>query len=864
MTTTYTYSPELLDQSSPLPSQSKRYNPLKDNVFIFGLVLLALSLGAFSLQPSDGFRGDFFGSFMLHFVLVWAYTITLWINKRLRWWAFGSRRAEYPTTLLLLMLWLISCFALNREMEVFQPSAEWLSWYLGISGAACVAYAWKDWMSPATRFVLWTVLGASFVLFVYYALALTPISIFGMIVVWFFGLPLHAWVPLVLCVYLFLILRNAVLEERWGRMAVFSGIAVPVAVILIFSSAWYQVSNRMALSVKGLENQDQNELPRWVSVSQKLEKNWLNGYLLKSVAEGNMPINRGMFEGFLSPAFGGKENDPVMQIAAAVSPHPDLDELECRKIYAAQYNARQVMEERLWSGDDLITTEVKSTVMLDPGHRLSYTEKVLSVAHTNIGNAGRTSTQEALYTFFLPSGGVVTALSLWINGIEEPGILTIKSKAKEAYTTIVGRERRDPAVVFWQEGNQVRVRVFPVTREMPRTFKIGVTAPLRLDNQTLVYENVSFDGPSALLASERDSVYFERIALPAKAGARENLFADSPIFFKNKHTDGRISLTYEGAYRHAWTVVCNAPPMARSVFSFDGKTYVAQPWSLQSEPFSPEVIYLDLNRAWSKSELDQMRALAQHRPIIISANGELVNLTEENAGRVLRQALEFQFSLFPFHKIPSPETALVITKSGAATPLPSELEGSIFGEDLKKIEGAANLRVFHLGAENDMSAYLRALRERRDIFCISGDVEALKKYLQSNTYVKNPEGPNRVALPEAGLLISQKDTVLNGAAPDHLFRLFAYNTVLRELRGRATDEPGDLARLAEQANVVTPITSLVTLESKADYERFGIQKTEGLNTLGNAGSVPEPHEWALIGLLLLAAGMGCRAKFISP
>lgn len=853
MTNAQSFSPELLDQSSHLETQFKRYHPLKDNVFIIGLVLIALSLGAFNLQPNDGFRGDFFGSFMLHFVLVWAYMITLWLNKRLRWWVFGSKREAYPTTLLLLMLWLVSCFALNREVEIFRPSANWLTWHLLVSGAACIAYAWKDWMPSAIRLLLWAVLGSTLVLFIYYALALAPVSIYGMIVVWFFGLPLHALVPLVLSVYLFLILRNAAREERWGRMAVLAGVTIPVAVVLVFSTAWYQVSNNMAMSAQSRDNHTKSELPRWVTVSQKLEHNWLNGYLLKAVAEGNMPSGSGPFGGFLSPAFGGKENDPMMQIAAAVSPRPELDEDECRKIYASQYDVRNVMEERFWSGDDLLTTHVKSTVMLDPGHRLSYTEKLLTVAQTSIGNGGRTSTQEAIYTFFLPNGGTVTSLSLWINGLEEPGFLTTKSKAKQAYTTIVGQERRDPAVVYWQEGNQARVRVFPVTKEMPRTFKIGVTAPLRLENQTLVYENVSFDGPSALLAAERDSVFFEGNAV----------FADSPIFFKNKHDGGRISLTFEGAYRHAWSVVCSAPTLARSGFSFDGKTYVVQPWSMKTESFSPSAIYLDLNAAWTESEFDQLRSLAQGRQLMVPANEGFVAVTEANIPQLLRQARALRFSLFPFHKVTAPETALVVTKSAGPTPLPSELDGSIFGDSLKKMAGSAIMRVFQLGTEKEMSAYIRSLRERRDIFCVSGNIETLKNYLQSNTYAQNPEAPNRVALPEAGLLIAQKDTVLNGSAPDHLFRLFAFNTVLRELRGRAIDEPGDLARLAEQANVVTPITSLVTLESKADYERFGIQKTEGLNTLGNAGSVPEPHEWALIGLLVLAAGMGCRAKFIS-
>ncbi|HRI58558.1 MAG TPA: XrtN system VIT domain-containing protein, partial [Saprospiraceae bacterium] len=537
-----------------------------------------------------------------------------------------------------------------------------------------------------------------------------------------------------------------------------------------------------------------------------------------------------------------------------VSPKPELTPDECRKIYASQYDSRNVMEERFWSGQDLVTTSVHSRVMLDPGHRLSYTEKVLTVAQTTVGNAGITATQEAIYTFFLPEGGAVTALSLWIEGKEEPGILTAKSKAKEAYTTIVGRERRDPAVVFWQEGNQVRVRVFPVTREMPRQFKIGVTAPLHIDNQTLVYDNVSFDGPSALLATERDSVFFEG----------NGVFSDAPVFFKNEQS-GAL-LTFDGVYRHKWSVACAAPPLSRSVFSFDGKTYVVAPWREQNETFRPTHIYLDLNAAWTPEDLKMIRSLAHQRTVSVATPDGFETLTEQNATRLLWQAQRLRFSLFPFYKIDTPEESMVVTKSAGPTPLPSELEGSAFGDALQKWTGGP-LRVFHIGDDNEISAYLRTLRERRDIFCVSGDFDLLKRYLESDSYAKNPENAHTVALPESRVLIMEKDTVVNGKAPDHLFRLFAYNTVLRELHGRAGEEPDDLVRLAEQAYVVTPVTSLVTLETKADYERFDIKPTEGLASVGNAwtsgaGAVPEPHEWALLALLTLGAWLAWRRKFV--
>ena len=64
----------------------------------------------------------------------------------------------------------------------------------------------------------------------------------------------------------------------------------------------------------------------------------------------------------------------------------------------------------------------------------------------------------------------------------------------------------------------------------------------------------------------------------------------------------------------------------------------------------------------------------------------------------------------------------------------------------------------------------------------------------------------------------------------------------------------DLIDEAKMAYVLSPVSSLVVLESQHDYDRFNIHDTE--NSLKNAsmnskGAVPEPHEWALIVIALL-------------
>jgi len=52
--------------------------------------------------------------------------------------------------------------------------------------------------------------------------------------------------------------------------------------------------------------------------------------------------------------------------------------------------------------------------------------------------------------------------------------------------------------------------------------------------------------------------------------------------------------------------------------------------------------------------------------------------------------------------------------------------------------------------------------------------------------------------------------------------------------------------------VVTPISSLIVLETQKDYDRFDIKKSKNSldnASIGNSGSIPEPHEWLLIVLV---------------
>ena len=86
-------------------------------------------------------------------------------------------------------------------------------------------------------------------------------------------------------------------------------------------------------------------------------------------------------------------------------------------------------------------------------------------------------------------------------------------------------------------------------------------------------------------------------------------------------------------------------------------------------------------------------------------------------------------------------------------------------------------------------------------------------------------------------------------------RLFAYQQIMKSIGKNYFQEDksafieDDHISLASLANVVSPVSSLIVLETQQDYDRFGIQRnTDSLGNaqINNSGEAPEPHEWALI------------------
>jgi XrtN system VIT domain protein len=812
---------------------------VQDRLLVTGWLLLVFSFTFFACSQLFNLGETASAFFLLHFAAALSYYFVLFFSKSLK---VEAHRIHYQ--MIKLVMFLISAYSLNRELPIFEISTTWLSVLLVVSCAGFLAATFYKLFPNPVRMGLLFLFGISFTLFTYLSICLFPYYGISLFVIFALAISVHTFIPLLISIYSIVLVRQLAKSRRASWMAFFSGVAASLIACVIFTLLWNSSVKKINRTYSSALTYASDDLPPWVRVAQVINKSQLSEMVLKSdLVYKTDPFADGFFFSMPSRGFGEEQrvHDPLVVIADFFTGRLELPEDDRIKILESNHKARHQALERLWTGADLSTTGMTTSVRIWPSYRMAYTEKLITVSKEKSRDWNRQG--EAIYTFHMPEGSVVSALSLWINGHEEKGILTAKGKAETAYRTIVGYERRDPSVVHWQEGNTVTVRVFPVLSDSSRMFRVGFTSPLSKEDDHLVYEDIQMEGPDASSANETVNMEVE--------GSTPDL---SSSFTKTGKRWQR-----SGSYQPGWRLALPDPGFEQKEgFSFNGSRYSVQPLQSRMVPASFNEIYLDINHSWTTEECDEVWNLVKGKNVIVWNEGK-TRLTEANHQSIMEELREQRFSLFPFHIIKDREHALVVSKSDTYSPSVADLDGTPFINSLR-VSATSNqqrIRIFELGSES--TPYLRTLKEYRLFDEASGSVALLKEQLVRSEWPVDEEADDKVVIHAAGMMI-RKDAdslAVKGSAPDHLMRLFAYNRIMQQLGAGGfthTAKEEGLTDVAIEAGIVSPVSSLVVLETKADYDRFGIENKEGglkNATLKGSGAVPEPHEWAIIILVLV-------------
>ncbi|WP_066629042.1 XrtN system VIT domain-containing protein [Labilibacter marinus] len=803
---------------------------------ILGFCLLAISMVIFHYVPNT--RSTLEGAALLNYPIGIVYFLLSFADrpKGAKLFKKGLRKLNWHIVLSLMM---VSCFTLNKDIHVFAITPLWIKILLPITlFAFCLAAidsTLKPWVKHATSFTL----GIGLLLFGYYAIVLlpyTPIAFIGLILL---GLSVHLLIPAMLIIWTLIITcrpRNFNINSK----TVGIGFGAAAAFVLIYVSIYNYHNRGIQQAQKELILSEESDFPEWVSYAKNCTSPYWSERIIGQnfLYEGfnewwSFDFNQGSFSEV-------RVHDPLVATAALFTQALNLSNKEQVQILSSISDNRHYTYEKLWSGKNLKVSKELSDVRIYPAYRMAYMEKTLWIENSS---KNEWSQEEALFTFYLPEGAVASSLSLWINGKEEKSRLTTRKKATNAYKTIVGKERRDPVVLHWQEGNRLTATIFPCTPKEARRVKIGITAPLTVKNDQLVFNSTKVQGPNNRGAKEMVHVKI--------LGERTD--TNLPWGFKEALPQQYI---YDGKALDSWTCSLDVFPLSETPFSFNQQSFQLQDIKHKSNNFKPSAIYLDINHAWNKNEIESIIKSAQGIPVFMYHDG-FRQLKPENYISYTKKALHQSFSLFPIYEIKNPKTALFITKGSENSPIPSELKNSKFHDQLITLQEQTTTPIATIVLEGKKSPFISTLQQFKLLDCQNKNLHELVSEPTPETWFKPYiNADNTVNIPMSGMTIKQLQDYPENSykeAPSHLLRIYNYHKVMKEAGHlfmlKDADIPESVYNLCNEAFIVTPVSSLIVLETLHDYERFDIK--ENKNSLKNAnlqdsGAVPEPHEWALI------------------
>ena len=808
---------------------------------LVGLCLIPIAATIYFLVP---YNNDFMeGGSLVNFIITGLFFIVSFFDVPIIYKRF---RIQFPAINwhIALLLLTISCFTLNKNVHVFNPFPIWLHVALLVSLLAFLMTSFAEIFSARIQRVISFFMGIGLLLFGYFTINLAPLMPIAIIGVIAFGISIHLLAPL------FLVITSIVriYKDRNNTLYpyhLFSGIIVATITTIVYVGLYSFHTGKIKDAQKELILNESNDLPEWVIYAQNSKSPfWIEriigrGLIYEEFEEEwlDMNLNRGSFSEI-------KLHDPLVIISSLFNTPVELSDKERISILSSVCDTRHYAYEKLWSGKNLKVGKEVSDIRIYPNCRMAYMEYTTWITNDHKWERNQ---QEALFTFHLPEGAVATSLSLWIDGKEEKSRLTTRKNASRAYRQIVGVQRRDPVVLHWQEGNRLTATIFPCTPKEPRRVKVGFTIPLIYKNNRLIFENLKVKGPD-----NRDAETFVHIKMLGEVTG-----LDLPVGFNRENSN---QFLYEGKTIDSWTCSFDSPALLNKKFSFGQYDYSLHYPVKLNQTLLPEEIYLDLNSSWSLREAKMVLSKAGNIPVYCFW-GKKMRLNHDNIDNVFSHLSDLSFSLFPRHDFTSVKNKLLITKGYKNSPIPSEIKPSQFYNDLLECINNSVEPMPTISIDGQISPYISTLSQYKLLDIRPVDYQSLEKESIENWFINYQLAEGDVIIPISNMVISKiekspKDN--EPQAPSHLIRLYNYHSVMQRaghlFLADSAEIPDEVYKLCNEAFVVTPVSSLIVLETQQDYEQFDIEKNK--NSLANAnlkdsGAVPEPGEWALIISLIL-------------
>lgn len=356
----------------------------------------------------------------------------------------------------------------HLAMLLSVPLIQLLGW-LALRG---VVRRWYRWM--------WPLSGFSMGLMIYYSVLYAPLAPFACIAIIFYGI---GFLPLAPLLALIAAMRTHSLLKKWAsregasikgfkRGMAAAGVALVVTALpLVMTREWSQdyVSGSASDQTSALRKL------RWFGRERVLLQDCYassgrgGGGMFGLFLQGepvSMEDAREIYYRVTGDAFNSKAPPQLGSSAARWDFLDDMtwDDDAGGTVVGGRLKGLSLAQSRI---DGLVNADAAT----------AYTEWIMEFK--NVAPIDR----EARAQIQLPPGGVVSRLTLWVNGEEREAAFAGTAQVRAAYQQVVRVQRRDPVLVTKSGPDRVLVQCFPVPRD-GGTIKIrfGVTAPLHLES----------------------------------------------------------------------------------------------------------------------------------------------------------------------------------------------------------------------------------------------------------------------------------------------------------------------------------------------------------------------------------------------
>lgn len=485
---------------------------------------------------------------------------------------------------------------------------------------------------------------------------------------------------------------------------------------------------------------------------------------------------------------------------------------------------------------------------LDADAALGYMEWTLVFKNTSDAQ------REARAQVQLPAGGVVSRLTLWVNGEEREAAFAGRGQVRQAYEQVV-RTRRDPVLVTTAGEDKILVQCFPVPSKGEMKIRLGITTPLALSNREQAalrlpyFVERNFDVKSDF----RHSVWIESKQLVEAANQElrnERPNADLFALRGNLGDAGIIEPTATVRAKRnpnvmtSWTTLpaSDGAPIKQNITEenttrFESLALVVDA-SSRMQPFVNQVA-------------DSISALPQGIEVhLIIAGDEVVEVIAPASLDAARRRLFIVNKLRGLKcaggadNIPALERAWDVAAGlpqacivWVHAPQPVLLS-SVEGLRQRWERRPSSAPLIAVGVTNKAN---RILEKLDGISAVStpvrlGDLEADLRDLFSGF----SGDAKRLHLVRERLPLSERrDGNQAKETSSHLARLWAKDEVERLIGSNNTDEA---TKLAAEYQLVTPVSGAVVLENQEQYKRAGLQPVDA----GSVPTIPEPETVLLI------------------